>query len=82
MEDLTKTHPHLAEQFDVHKNYPITVDMITKGMSKKYWWRCPKGHSWSASPNFVGKCSVCCGRIVVPGVNDLLSQNPKFLPKA
>ena len=78
MKDLTKTHPHLAEQFDVDKNYPTTVDTITKGMSKKYWWRCPKGHSWSASPNFVGKCSVCCGRTVVSGVNDLLSQSPKL----
>lgn len=44
--------PHLIEEWDSEKNYPLVVDNINIGSQKKVWWKCNNGHiSYSCSPN-------------------------------
>lgn len=58
---------------------------IARGSDKKVQWRCPvdSRHVWWASPmnrtaskNATG-CSVCNGKTVIPGVNDVATTHPK-----
>ena len=58
---------------------------IARGSDKKVQWRCPvdSRHVWWASPmnrtnakNPTG-CSVCNGKTVIPGVNDVATTHPK-----
>ena len=58
---------------------------IARGSNKKVQWRCPvdSRHVWWASPmnrtnakNPTG-CSVCNGKTVIPGVNDVATTHPK-----
>lgn len=46
---LTNTHPHIADEWDYEKNWPLTPDMFSKGSSYKPFWKCAKcGFSWDA----------------------------------
>ena len=66
--DLGTTHPEIAAQWDYDKNGDITPQDVTAGSSTKYWWKCPKGHSWNATiqsrtrPNRPGGCPSCAGK--------------------
>lgn len=46
---LTVTHPHLAIEFDLKANSPITPENITAGTNKKIHWVCEFGHKWVAA---------------------------------
>lgn len=78
--DLQTTHPALAAQWHPEKNGALTPRMVVSGSARKVWWRCDKGHVWQASittraGNNAG-CPVCAGKTVIPGENDLQSNNP------
>jgi len=78
--DLATTHPEIAAQADGWD--PSTV---TSGSGKKVEWDCPKGHSWAASPadRVRGRgCGVCANRQILPGYNDLASNNPTLAAQA
>lgn len=47
------SHPGLSEELDLERNEraEIKLDSIHSGSHKKVWWKCIKGHSWSASPD-------------------------------
>lgn len=79
--DLATTHPKLADQWHKQKNGPLTPEGVGGGSHRKVWWQCEKGHEWEAtilSRTSVGcGCPICAGKVVVPGVNDLGSQNPR-----
>ena len=47
--DLATTHPQLAKEWNYEKNVGLTPQMVTYGSSKKVWWICPFGHSYSAN---------------------------------
>lgn len=47
--DLQTTHPKIALEFDVVKN-KITPNKVMAGSNnKKYWFICPKGHSYKST---------------------------------
>lgn len=47
--DLQTTHPNIAKEFDVDKN-GITPNKVMAGSNnKKYWFTCPKGHSYQST---------------------------------
>ncbi|MDE6442762.1 MAG: hypothetical protein K2L12_08445, partial [Clostridia bacterium] len=60
--DLATTHPQLATEWDYVKNDKIPQE-ITYGSGKKFWWKCPLGHSYQASPlhRTIGStnCPIC-----------------------
>ena len=47
-EALPLTNPELVKLWDTQHN---TVDMntVSKGSTKKAWWKCEKDHSWEAN---------------------------------
>lgn len=62
-------------------NGDLRPDEVTWGSSKDVWWHCPHGHQWQASPKDRNRgygCSVCAGKVVVAGVNDLASLAPEL----
>ena len=54
---------------------------LSRGSNAVVGWRCPvdSRHVWQASPNSRSRgagCPVCANKLVLPGVNDLLSTHP------
>ena len=48
---LAYLHPAFAAQWHPTKNGNVTPDKVVPGTDKKYWWQCPEGHGWEATPN-------------------------------
>jgi hypothetical protein len=48
--DLQSQSPHIAKEWHPTKNGDVTPDMVGNGSHKKYWWLCPIGHEYLASP--------------------------------
>ena len=81
--NLLNTHPEIATEWSIEKNIGILPENITKGVIKKYWWKCPKkeSHFYQASPNnrTRGKgCPFCSGKSVNDS-NNLLSLRPDLI---
>lgn len=78
--DLATRYPSIAAEWDMERNYPISAADVMPGSTKKYWWKCEKGHSYLTTPgNRVFSktgCSVCSGKQVSAGINDLQALNP------
>lgn len=77
---LEQFNPELADQL-----VDQSLRSIARGSDKKVQWRCPvdSRHVWWASPmnrtnakNPTG-CSVCNGKTVIPGVNDVATTHPE-----
>lgn len=78
--DLATVDPVLAADWDDEGNAPLKPDEVMAGSDRKVWWKCREGHRWQAviSSRHGNKrgCPYCAGHLVLPGVNDLLSQAP------
>ena len=78
---LCRTHPKLAKEADGWD--PKTV---SAGSQKKLFWKCKKGHRWSAIvKNRTSQkqgCPYCSGKRVLRGVNDLATFYPKLAKQA
>jgi len=67
--DLATINPTLAQEWDTELNYPLTPSMVTKGTSKKVWWKhfnnlTKTWHSWRAtvaSRSAGSNCGKCYG---------------------
>jgi len=76
--DLQSQYPHLAGQWDSHKNR-MHPDEVHAHSNKYAWWLCQKGHSWRALINNRTKghgCPYCSGLLATPGETDLLTLCP------
>ena len=76
--DLSSVCPAVAKELDPTKNGKKKPDKILSSNSKKYWWKCDKGHEYQAVLNnrvSNGKrkngCPYCAGRKVLKGFNDI-----------
>lgn len=77
--DLATVCPDLAAQWHPSRNGVLRPDMILATATRRVWWRCEKGHEWQARVRDRGKgtgCPVCCGQMVIAGINDLKSSYP------
>ena len=45
---LSTNHPRLAAEWHPTENGDLTPDDVVSGTNRKAWWRCRKGHEWSA----------------------------------
>ena len=82
-ENLSQTHPEVAAEWDYEKNSPLTPENVTKGQTKKVWWRCSKGHSYLARIDhrctMHSGCPYCAPNgLVIKGENDLLTLFPEI----
>lgn len=67
-------YPELALQWDHEKNRDLMTDGDHVRVTRKYWWKCEKGHSWNASASSRKKgygCPYCSGWLTEKGFNDL-----------
>jgi len=79
--DLMSQKPELAKQWHPTKNGTLLPEQVAARSCKRVWWQCEKGHEWEAriDNRYLGNgCPYCAGLKVLPGFNDLLSQNPEL----
>ena len=80
--DLATTHPELAGEWHGEKNGALTPTEVSQGSMKRAWWRCERGHVYSAyifaRAQGTG-CPYCAGKKAWPGFNDLESQFPALM---
>ena len=80
---LLNTHPLLSAEWDYEKNYPLRPENFTYGNENKFWWLCPKGHSYETvlkyrtNINSPTGCPYCVGKKVGED-NNLLSMFPEI----
>lgn len=78
--DLATTHPAIAAQW--HTSNDKSPSEVTAGSNADVVWECAFGHTWKVSPlmrAYRGTgCSVCAGKSVVHGFNDLASVSPEL----
>lgn len=75
---LQDVFPELAAQWHPTKNGDLTPDQITSQSNKKVWWKCIRGHEWSAivcDRSRGNGCPYCAGRRVLPETS-LAACNP------
>lgn len=81
--DMATSHPALATQFDLDRNYPDTPTTLIASTHKMLWWKCDLGHSWKATGNTRvsqnSGCPICSGRTVLPGFNDMETKFPALV---
>jgi len=74
--DLTTLYPEVAKEADGWDPTTVTV-----GSGKKCQWKCSKGHTWMTTVVLRtngSKCSVCAGKQIHIGFNDLESKFPSI----
>ncbi len=60
--DLTKTHPLLAKEWDYKRNGILKPNDFSQGSGKKVWWQCHLGHEWQATISSRSRgngCPIC-----------------------
>ncbi len=80
---LENNYPKISSEWDYDKNYPITPKMVYSTSNDKFYFKCPKGHSYLIS---IGNrtlkgsnCPYCSNKKILKGFNDLSTTNPEIL---
>ena len=65
--DLATTDPDAADEWHPSLNGSLTVYDVTRGCTKRIWWRCRFGHEWRATVYSRTRarragCPYCTGR--------------------
>lgn len=80
--DLTTTHPHIAQEWHPDKNGGLVPGEVVAGTAKSAWWKCERGHEWRAAVNNRTRqgtgCPYCSNRLVLRGYNDLATTHPEI----
>lgn len=84
--NLAVCRPEIAKEWDYERNGELKPEDVAPGSHKKVYWikECVEGedtHIWTTriDQRTSGRgCSVCAGKTVQVGVNDLASQNPEL----
>lgn len=77
--DLETLRPDLAAQWHPALNEELRPQNVSCHSQKKVWWLCEKGHSWQTTVDKRSNgltCTVCSGRTILPGYNDLATLRP------
>lgn len=64
---MSNDRKELIDEFDLKMNAPLTTKDIYPKSNKKYYWKCPNGHSFLESPfhRIMGyECNICKPHIV------------------
>ena len=78
---LAAKYPNIAKEWDYDKN-GIGPEEVAPHSNKKYWWICPKGHSYEAKVNNKvnnngGNCPYCSHQRLLEE-NTLATVNPEL----
>lgn len=66
-------------EWDYERNKDNDPKRLTLGSDTKVWWKCNRGHSYlqAIKNHTLGeRCPYCCGKLALPGFNDLATVNP------
>lgn len=81
--NIVLTHPNVSKEWHPTKNGDLKPEYFTSGMKNIVWWKCEKGHEWSASiynrTVHNSKCPYCLKKKALVGLNDLCTTNPELL---
>ena len=78
--DLATLRPDWLIELVSSKNAGIDLGNTPVNSKDKLTWNGPCGHEWEQSPHQRGRgfgCTVCAGKKIVSGVNDLASEYPQ-----
>ncbi|MBQ7255157.1 MAG: zinc-ribbon domain-containing protein [Oscillospiraceae bacterium] len=79
---LEVRYPSIAKQWHPAKNGTLMPSQVSFGSQKRVWWLGECGHEWQStiSSRTYGHsgCPVCSGKLIVSGINDLLSKVPEL----
>ena len=78
--DLQTVYPEIAKEWDYEKN-DAHPNQVTSRSHKKAWWLCSNGHSYQCTVHhrsYGDSCPYCSNHKVLPGFNDLVTQNPEL----
>jgi hypothetical protein len=68
--NLAVSAPHVAREWHPTKNGTVWPKDVLSRSSRKFWWQCPYGHEWVATPRNRVKggsaCPYCVGRRATP----------------
>ncbi len=75
--------PQLCYEWDHEKNLSLGLspESVSSTSNMKVWWICSNHHSWQATIAHRKQgtgCPFCSGRMVISGVNDLLTLFPEI----
>ncbi|WP_439564940.1 zinc-ribbon domain-containing protein [Microcella sp.] len=80
--DIYTLAPRLVSEWDAEANGGAMPENFAAGSSEKRWWRCAHGHPFAATPSNrhinKSRCPVCMNRLIVAGVNDLMTTHPEI----
>ncbi len=80
--DLATLYPDLVNEWDFEKNGELKPSDVLPGSEKNVWWKCKKGHSYSAYPRVRAilhtGCPVCINKKILFGYNDLETLHPEL----
>ena len=72
----------LLSQWHKEKNGELTPKDVSFGSDRRVWWRGDCGHEWEAEvcgrASAGDGCPVCTGKLVIPGVNDIVTTHPEI----
>ena len=75
----------LMAEWDWEKNNDLNIspDSVALGSHREVWWKCSKGHSWSAlvsnRARLYRNCPYCAGQKPIVGENDLCTTHPALI---
>ena len=84
-EDSVAAHPILSKEWDDNRNGDAKqAYMFLLASNEVVWWKCSKGHKWSAPPasrtNMKSGCPFCSGRCATKD-NNLAVRFPELIPE-
>ncbi len=72
--------PHLLNEWNYERNYPILPDAIYANTNHRIWWKCSTcGYEWQSAVSSRARghgCPACAGEVVKKGDNDLQTRRP------
>lgn len=81
--DLETTNPEIVKEWDYEKNKDLLPSMLTRGTSKKVWWKCQNNHSYQSrvmNKTILNQgCPYCSNQKALKGFNDLETTHPNIL---
>jgi len=78
--NLAYLYPDVAKEWHPTRNGNFSPDEVTPGSNKKVWWKCDRGHEWTAtvfSRKYGSRCPACSGR-KVSADNSLAAKFPEL----
>lgn len=86
--DFASKMSETAEMWDYDRNEGVSPDEVSYRSIEEYWFVCPEGHNFRRSPEDIRRhfdtnrykgCTVCSGKQIQEGINDLITLYPEII---